>query len=344
MRKRRNALVATFAGLLVAVIGVIVAPSAWAAPNAKANDNPGYLQVYDNNVENLPTASLSQCPGDWQDLVYYMRLQPYKPDVYLVQQVSNAKQLSTLTKFLSKQLGETYKGVIAEASPKKMGSPCGAKKAYQTNAIVYRAARLDLKKHDVWQVRAENAKGECVANSQARTKTVKGLFYDKVAKKNVTIASAHWATGKSGGPACATGNAKTLASKFPAGGYGASLYIVGGDFNYGYRGSAGDWHPWYKSMNGSLDGRHNFRDVVYADCQAGSGSVKSCLKGNWTIGNGSRIDFLFAKRGNGTMPKVTAAHTITFNQGDDADKKLTGGDRTDRDYSQHRAIRARIHY
>ena len=45
------------------------------------------MQVVDNNVENLPTAGL-KCPGDWQDLVHYMKRAPLKPDVVIVQQIS----------------------------------------------------------------------------------------------------------------------------------------------------------------------------------------------------------------------------------------------------------------
>lgn len=339
--KKRSVISLAVAAFLAATVAVFVAPSAWAADRAEPNRNPGFLQVYDANVENLPTAKLTQCPGDWKDLVYYMRLRPYKPDVYLIQQISDGKQLKQLTTYLSKQLGETYKGVIAESSPKKMNSPCGPKKDYQTNAIIYRDARLTLDKHAVWQVQAEK-NGECVNNKQARTKSVKALFQDKVSGKKVTVASVHWPTGKADGPPCATSNAKELNKRIAANGYGADLTIAGGDFNFSDRGGA-DWRGWYKSLNGDLGGKYGFRDAVFAKCEAADKATKKCLNDNWTIGGKKRIDFLFAKKPNG-LPKITAAHTITFNEGDAADKKLTGGDRADRDYSQHRAITARVHY
>ena len=41
---------------------------------------------------------------------------------------------------------------------------------------------------------------------------------------------------------------------------------------------------------------------------------------------------------------MTGFHTITFDEGDAADQADTGSDRGDRNYSDHRAVMARIHY
>jgi hypothetical protein len=48
---------------------------------------------------------------------------------------------------------------------------------------------------------------------------------------------------------------------------------------------------------------------------------------------------LFAKRPNATMPFIGAEHTITYKQA----ARSPGGS-TKLNYSEHRAIRARIHY
>ena len=131
------------------------------------NDDPGFVQVFDDNVENLPTADL-QCPGDWQDLVHYMKRAPLKPDVFVVQQISGRGQLDDYVATLSQVLGENYAGVIADGSPKAMNSPCGAPKDHQTNAVVYRKARFtDLNLgHPTWIAQSQSG-GGC-ANSRRR--------------------------------------------------------------------------------------------------------------------------------------------------------------------------------
>jgi hypothetical protein len=59
-------------------------------------------------------------------------------------------------------------------------------------------------------------------------------------------------------------------------------------------------------------------------------------------GSHSRIDFLFT-RGPAGLPLVTRQHTITFAEGDAAARRVSGGD-SPAGYSDHRAVRARIHY
>jgi hypothetical protein len=56
-------------------------------PYANPNSSPRFIQVYNDNVENLPTTSRKKCPGDWKDLISYMKTREYVPDVFLVQQV-----------------------------------------------------------------------------------------------------------------------------------------------------------------------------------------------------------------------------------------------------------------
>ena len=47
---------------------------------------------------------------------------------------------------------------------------------------------------------------------------------------------------------------------------------------------------------------------------------------------------------NGGYPGVSGESTVTFDSGDRADRAVTGHDRSSLSYSDHRAIKARIHY
>lgn len=329
-------------GAALAVVALAfagIAPAHADVTTAAANNDPAFVQVYDNNLENLPTVDLA-CPGDWQDLAYYLKRAPLKPDVFTVQQISNRTQLNTYLARLSSDLGETYAGVIADAAPAAMNSPCGAPKDHQTNAVIYRTARFTNLGLDnaTWQAQSDES-GACANNDQARTKAVKVRLHDKIANKDLTVASVHWPTSASGGPPCAESNAQETATELTEDGYGGSLLIFGGDLNYSDV-SGGVFRPWYRLLNGDLGGSLGYRDVGYAGC---AGDL-SCLASNWTIGGDRRIDFLFARRPSGALPTVSAFHTVTFDEGDAADKAETGSDREDRNYSDHRAVSARVYY
>lgn len=327
---------AAVVGLACTLGAVHVAASPGPVAAQAVNNDPSFVQVVDDNVENLPTVDLA-CPGDWQDLVYYLKRMPLKPDLVTVQQLSGQAQLTSYLSRLSSELGETYKGVIADASPAAMNSPCGAPKDHQTNAVIYRAARFTDRGlgSRTWQAQSIGS-GSCANNDQARTKAVKVRLHDVVAGKDLTVASVHWPTAESGGGAsCSESNAREAAAELTEDGYGGSLLIMGGDHNVSDV-SGGAFRPWYTLLRGDL----GFQDAGYAGC----GGDKSCLAGNWTIGGDRRIDFVFARTGAGARPAVTGFHTVTFNEGDEADRAVTGSDRDDRDYSDHRAVLARIHY
>jgi hypothetical protein len=319
------------------------APAALAAPN----NNPAFVQVYVNNVENLEKVD-DGCPGDWQDLVHYLSLQELRPDIFLVQQISNQGQLDLYTARLSSEFGEAYAGVIAEASPARMNSPCGSQKAHQTNAVIYRTGRFTLisdpdASTKRWQSQAHDGTS-CVNNDQARTKNVKAMLHDDIADQDITVASIHWPTAAMDGPPCAESNAREAIAELLEDGYGGSLLIFGGDGNVTDTDASGDFRPWYAGLNGDLGGTHGYRDASYAGCADSGEPINECLAENWTIGGNRRIDYVFARRGDGTMPQMTYSHTVTFNEGDAADLEVTGTDRRDRSYSDHRAIRVRVHY
>lgn len=320
----------------------LVEPRASTTQAEKVNASPEFLQVYDDNVENLELPSDLDCKGDWRDLLYSMSRADLSPDLFLVQQISNRAQLDLLTQAMSRELAGTYDGVIAEANPEPFGSPCGTPKDLQTNAIVYRTARLDpIGPKQVWKAwRMKD--GECIRDPLSRTAIVMQKFHDKLANKDVAVVSLHWSTEKHEDASCAAKNAEELSTRLD--GFGGDLLIAGGDTNESDRRSAAprEFKPWYAQLNGDVGGRLGFRDAIYDLCAASPG-LWQCLNDNWTIGNDHRIDFLFAKKGNGNRPKVTAAHTITFEEADQAARLETGGDSAF-NYSDHRAIRARLFY
>jgi hypothetical protein len=358
MRKSTRRAGRALIGTAVATVPLLViAPSA-SAEEAGANTDPGFLQVYDANVENLPVSSGEVCKGDWHDLMYYMRTQPLKPDLYLVQQLSNKSQLNTLLTRMEEHFGESFSGVLAENNPEPLDpddGECRTDKYLQTNAVIWRDARLSLKlsasPDNRWQAQREDPNtGKCVNNNQSRTKGVKALLRDKVSGKDVTAASFHWRT-YTWGHKCTESNAGELSNELKADGYGgADLFVAGGDTNNASNSTHGsaDWTPWYRKINGDLGGTYGFRDAAFAGC---SGSP-ACLKPKWTLDKDPsdsesqprRIDFLLARKAGGAKPVISNTVVPTFNEGDAADLALTGSDYQNLDYSDHRSVGARVHY
>jgi hypothetical protein len=343
-RRRAFAASATLAVLLPMVF--LGATQASAAANiATANPNAKYLQVYDNNVENLLTTGAT-CPGDWQDLIYYMATQTDAPDLFIVQQI-NAGELQTLVEKMESLLGLGYASVISSQLAGDTIEKCDGEKTVQRNAIIYRTGRLSLVSGSTvsWQSKHE-VDGVCVLNSQDRTVGVRATFTDDLnSGKKVTAASVHWATGASDGPPCATANATEAAAQAVT--PGSNLTIMAGDTNITDVNSSAGWRPWYSKINGDLGGSLDYRDVMYDDCKettdGTASAIKACLP--WTlVDTDRRIDFMFGRLSGGSLPFVGSEHTITFNEGDAADLALTGSDNADLGYSDHRAVMARIHY
>lgn len=314
------------------------------SPMPKINGRPGFLHVYVNNIENLKTAT-ERCRGDWTDLIHYMKTVKPSPDVFLVQQISNQAQLNVLVERMSNALPGKYRGIIADKNPWKQASPCGAEKAKQTNAIIYRVGRLEpIGDKHVWQSWAFR-KGKCRRNTQARTRNVMQKFRDKVNGKTVTVASIHWSTASGSGPdpACAKKNMLETDQKLHRAGYRADLYIFGGDMNEPDRRNDGSFRPWYAVANGDKGGALRWRDPVFRMCKRKSGSTQRCLDDNWTVGSGRRIDFLFAQNREGCMVPTKRTHTVSFNEADAASRRIVGSDNP-LNYSDHRAIRSFIYY
>lgn len=306
------------------------------------NDDPDFVYVYVNNVENLETPG-DGCAGDWKDLIWEMKSDVASPDLFLVQQISGRDQLDHLIAFMTENLHGVYAGVIAEADPEPQKSPCGAQKKFQTNAIIYRVGRFEpVGPKEVWQAQAFRD-GACRRNTQARTKAVMQKFRDKISGKLVTAASMHWATAQGTGadPACARANMIELDGKLRSDGFRAALTIWGGDTNEPDRNATG-FRPWYELANGDRGGGSGYRDVIYHMCANGDRPLRACLDDNWTVGSANRIDYLFA-RARDELPAQGRAHTVTFDEADAAAAHVAGGDAA-ANYSDHRAVRARIAY
>lgn len=308
------------------------------------NDDPAFIQVYVNNIENLKIAG-EQCPGDWQDLIYYMKTIKPSPDLFLVQQISDTAQLDTLVERMTEELPGIFEGIIADGDPWTQLSPCGPEKAKQTNAIIFRTGRFSKvgDKH-VWQSWA-NKNDECVRNNQARTRNVMIKLHDEIADKDVTVASMHWATnqGEGADPACAEANVLEVDKKLHRRDFGGDLVLFAGDFNEPDRKDNGDLRKWYATANGDHGGELNYRDPIFRACQS-AGDLQTCLDDNWTGGGSRRIDMLFAQDGDGCRAKARRAHTITYNEGDAAAEAVTGSDDADLSYSEHRAVRVELYY
>lgn len=301
------------------------------------NRDPGFIQVYVNNVENLEEPS-DRCPGDWKDLLHYMDRAALSPDLFLVQQVNDRAQLDRVVATMNTKLHGTYAGIIADPNPKPFNSPCGPGKDDQTNAIIYRVGRFDpVGPKETWKAWRRRDDGDCERDTVARTLIVMHRFHDKLANKDVSVASLHWSTEKNVSGTCAAKNSVELDDRLFQQRFGGDLVIAGGDTNEPDR-SGTNFRPWFQKM---LD--QKYTDAVLDQCREAAGATGRCLDENWTIGMERRIDFLFAKKGNGNAARVTAAHTISFEEADAAARAETGSD-SPFNYSDHRAVRARVHY
>ncbi|GAA0580198.1 hypothetical protein HPO96_20235 [Kribbella sandramycini] len=320
-----------------AALAVVLLLSAAPAVTAAEAPRRDYVSVYTNNVENLKKTT-DTCPGDWQDLIFAMKRTDPAPDLFLVQQISNRDELTLLINTMEAKLGRDYAGRIANPQPPEQAARCGDDKKQQTTAIVFDTARFNVLQEDTWKADRDGTNG-CENTGQSRAEAIRLKLDDLLADKTLTVASTHWPTNNSGGHPCAAENAREASEKVS--GWGGDLMIWGGDANI-TAGNPGDWKSWYRQTNGELGGDAGFRDVMYDHCGKVTAPRGECLGNNWTIGGSNRIDYLWAKKPNG-LPATTAVHTVTFEEAGAADAHYTGSDHA-ANYSDHRAVRARVHY
>lgn len=288
------------------------------ASAGEVNTSPDYLVVYNNNIENMLPVSCDG--GDWNRLFDYVKAQSTSPDIFTTQQIANDTQLDALTARMTRELAGTYAGVIAIASPGSMGytGTCGTLKNQQTNAIIYRTDRFTAEAVTRWRSDApedwDEGTGGCrnlddTPTSQDRVENVALRLHDRVAEKDVTVASIHWPTNSWHGPECADENMRETSAAVDT--LGAALKIVAGDANT-TKGTRGWW-------NDAID--DGFRDPIAETCPS-----SGCPDSTSTLGS-RRIDFMLVKGGQGFSGATTISETAT------------GGK-----YSDHRALRADVFY
>ena len=280
---------------------------------------------------------------------------------------------STYAEMLSRTFGEEYGWVVSEDAPKTQKVPCKAAaslKRYQTNAIFYRLKRLQPAKKDFKATFQFRELSNCSVapdrddpEYQSRTVAVRAIFKDLKSKdRTVAVASLHWPTSEQylNTEHCRIKNVDELDQQLRTGiTTGANLYVAGGDLNQHDR--AGNapgaaWDSWYRWINYHLSdpttdtrpapGFLPYIDPIYDRCRRAypttnqENQLRTCLvQHHQTLGDApegnSRYDFLFARLGNGAIPKVSHADTVSW---------LDVGTPADEPYSEHRAVRSRIYY
>ena len=240
-----------------------------------------------------------------------------------------------LAKYMEDNLPGLYSSIVAEANPDQMNSPCGPAKDYQTNAIIYRTGRLEPISGTkvTWQV-YKGANGSCVMNTQSRSIGVRMAFRDLITGKtgrHRLVALAH----QSGRPVLGLRDAprRTSSSRTRRWGVsGANLLIWGVDSNEGDYGSNG-YKDWYKRRERAAlpaPSNYNWKDPIYEALRRRPGPA------SMTTGRAARV----AASTSSSTTRGRArrrAHTITYNEGDEADLQFTGADRDDLNYSGYRA-------
>ena len=288
----------------------------------KVNNSPSYLVVYSNNTENLADGT---CDGDgeWSRLFKYIKAQSQSPDIFLLQQISNEAQLKGLVKKMTDELPGVYASKIAiedpspwmycaassESAPHSCSTgSCSYKKKQQTNAIIYRSDRFTA--GDVIRWRSDRYQdGGCSNSNQLRVENVGVQLHDRIANKDVSVASFHWPTKTSDGSQCAAENSRESRARINE--LGGTLQILGGDANQ----SKGTQDWWDDARSAG------YRDPIFETCPA-----SGCPDSTSTSGT-RRIDYMLVKGGHG----FTGAKTIS--------PSATGGE-----YSNHRALRVNVKY
>lgn len=178
-----------------------------------------------------------------------------------------------------------------------------------------------------------------------------------------TITAASFKTAPGTRDVCPWRNTKLINNMLTASAWQSNLMVFGTDANNTDRTppaatSGYSWTCWYRGTVHNLGNgcatpdanEHNrgFTDPIHQKCQTSPLGEGSCLANEWTKTNADtmerkRIDFVFVKRGDGLRPAVTSDQQ-TMRMGNpqvcDTDRPGTWGSC----HSDHRAIRAYIHY
>jgi hypothetical protein len=323
------------------------------ADELRTNSDPNRVVVYSNNLENMIF--------DWKDLVHVMAESELRPDIFLVQQVTNRSELERLMGFMKQRMGVKYEGLVAQNRPNdhRFDGQLTPRPTV-TTGVVFRSSRFELRGHDSWMPFGTGFKNQNQSCDQRSNhsgyETLRVKLHDKVAKKDIVVVSLrHWTW-----EPCSTKNVMEIVNgneggpnAHPGLGAGVDLHVVGGDFNDRVHDGDGAYKCWYRQMNRSVpegscpnDTNLGFTDPLYGACDG----ERSCVR---TRGD---VDSLFVRRADGVAARTDHFDVVSFDQAERASRAATGGDGpsnvksrdgyndvADR-YSGHEARRSYVYY
>jgi len=321
--------------LLVVVLGGLASlvPASSAAA-AWWNTESTRVSVYDFNIHKMDDR--------WDLWVGWIDRQNVpKPDILLLQDMENPTERKRFQAYLGEVWGGKWNG---------RGSVQGGKGWHA--AIVWRTARFsDAKSRDWWGFGDPPSAGsDCVdaadgssADEPNGAPAVQVRLYDKVAQAHVSAVS--FKTPGASPDSCPWQNTRKVNQKLNEYGWSGDILVMGTDSN-SRDWDSGAWRDWYCGTNGDIPAddpnttvdesggcsnsgyeSQGFRDPIYRLC----GGDPECLDPEHDTRSRSRIDFILAKLGDGTMPKTS--HEDTVKQGSRRHV-----------FSDHRAIRSMIYY
>lgn len=311
------------------IVGVSAALLLSAAPSraARWNGDPTRVSVYNFNIHKMEDR--------WRAWVRWIERQDaHRPDVLLVQDMEDRAERQLFQDFLEATWGGTWSG---------LGGVSGAG-GWHT-AVIWRTERFDALKSRGWWGYGDatkDANATCTDEADGQdspngSPAVQVRLFDKIAEKYVSAVS--FKTPGAAPDDCPWKNTRKFHFKLKEKGWSGRLLLVGTDANsrdWDKTGdNTGEYRCWYRGTNGDLGGNgcgdtenanQGFRDPIYQMC----GGQRTCLDNNRTHGT-SRIDYIFTKLGDGSLPQTSNSLT------------LPAGVR-DGKFSDHRAIRSLISY
>lgn len=314
--------------MVVVVGGISLLQLAAPASAARWNDDPSRVSVYNFNIHRMDDR--------WGDWVRWVESDSgHRPDIFLVQDMDNDTERLRFQEFLGKKWGGTWYG--------RRGIPG---EGWHT-AIIWRAERFSQAKSRGWWGFGDadkSAPATCTdqadgsaSDSANGAPAVQVRLFDKIGSRYVSAVS--FKTPGASPDTCAWLNTRKVNFKLNEEGWSGGLLLMGTDSNSrdwdAASDGSGEWRCWYRGTNGDLGGtgcgndknaNQGFRDPIFQAC-AGK---RSCLDGEATRRN-ARIDYIFAKLGEGSMPRTSDQLTLP----------AAGPDGR---YSDHRAIRSLIYY
>jgi ABC-type oligopeptide transport system substrate-binding subunit len=130
-------------GLCVSALSALATGCAADASETETNADAHKVLVYSNNVENMIF--------DWKDLLSYMKTQASRPDIFLVQQMTDRAHLDEMTTAMTNVLGVSYSGRVAQDHPTNLRQSTEVSpRPTVTTGIIFRGARFSVLSEELW--------------------------------------------------------------------------------------------------------------------------------------------------------------------------------------------------